>query len=319
MTERLRTRSDLDESAADPLQVRVLHGSPIVSLYDVRCRPHDFRRGPEEWSRTDQIVLPRRGVFERETRGATTLADANHVLFFNREESYRVSHPAGCGDECSVLVFDAALLQEAVWQRDPAWVESGARPFKFTHALSSQLAFLSLEQLRRALRTTTRDRLAVDEAALALLDALLDDAHARRGGAPARARPATVRMHREQAQRARLFLAHHFREELSLEQVARAVHCSPFHLARLFRRDAGLTLHQYRHRLRLREGLLRIADGERNLSALALELGFSSHSHFTDCFRESFGLAPDGYRKLASRRRAGEASKNLEVAPRAAL
>lgn len=319
MTDRLRTRSARLDASTDPLQVRPLHCSKAVSLYDVRCRPCDFGRGPEEWSHADQIVLPRRGVFEREARGETTLADANHVLFFNHDEGYRVSHPAGCGDDCSVIVFDAALLHEAVRQRDPTWAEGMARPFRFAQALSSQQAFLSLEQLRRALHAAERDRLAVDEAALELLDTLLDDAYAQHGSPVQRKGNATQRAHREQARNARLFLTDHFREELSLEQIARAVHCSPFHLARLFRRHAGLTLHQYRHRLRLREGLLRVADGERNLSALALELGFSSHSHFTDCFRESFGLAPASYRKLASsrfERRLLEASKNLEVAAR---
>jgi AraC family transcriptional regulator len=324
MTDRLRTRSARLPASTDPLEVQALHCSRAVSLYDVRCRPCDFGRGPEEWSRADQIVLPRRGVFERETRGETTLADANHVLFFNHDESYRVSHPAGCGDDCSVVVFDAALLHEAVRQRDPSWMESADHPFRFAQALSSQRAFVSLEQLRRALHAAERDVLAIDEAALELLDALLADAYAQHGSPVPRSNDATRRAHREQARCARLFLAEHFREELSLQEIARAVHCSPFHLARLFRRHAGLTLHQYRHRLRLREALLRIADGERNLSALALELGFSSHSHFTDCFRQSFGLAPANYRKLASctfgaretARRSLETSKNLEVAAR---
>lgn len=132
MTQRLRTRASADE-AADPLQVRALHTSPTVSIYDVRCRPHDFGRGPEEWSSTDQIVLPRRGVFARETRGETTRADANQGLFFGRDETSRVAHPGGCGDECSVLVFDAAVLSDAVQQHDPAAArvarERAVRPF----------------------------------------------------------------------------------------------------------------------------------------------------------------------------------------------
>jgi AraC-like DNA-binding protein len=89
-----------------------------------------------------------------------------------------------------------------------------------------------------------------------------------------------------------LFLATCYGEKASLDDVGRAAHASPFHLARLFRRDSGLTIHQYRHRLRLRAALARIADGETNLSELALELGFSSHSHLTDVFRAAFGLSP---------------------------
>src|SRR5690349_13481676 len=50
----------------DPVQtlrVTPLHHSGCVAIYDVRCRPSDFARGPEEWSLTHQIVFPRRGVF----------------------------------------------------------------------------------------------------------------------------------------------------------------------------------------------------------------------------------------------------------------
>ena len=38
--------------------------------------------------------------------------------------------------------------------------------------------------------------------------------------------------------------------------------------------------------------LHRLDQGERTLSALALDLGFSSHSHFTTAFRRHFGVTP---------------------------
>src|SRR6187549_4251425 len=105
----------------DPLQtlrIEPLHDSANVSIYDVCCRPLHSQRGAEEWSLAHQIVFPRRGVFERETSGQKLLADPNQVLFFNREESYRVAHPAGCGDDCTVFVFDERLSREAVGEWD---------------------------------------------------------------------------------------------------------------------------------------------------------------------------------------------------------
>jgi len=75
--------------------------------------------------------------------------------------------------------------------------------------------------------------------------------------------------------------------------------------------------HRYRHRLRLRAALVRIADGETNLSELALDLGFSSHSHLTDAFRLAFGLSPAESRKALDLRRFRQMSRDLEVTPRA--
>jgi AraC-like DNA-binding protein len=300
----------------DPLEtlgVQTLHHSTSVSVYDVCCRPRDFSRGPEERSRTHQIVFPRRGVFEREARGDKLLADANHVLFFLRDEPYRVSHPAGCGDECTVFAFEDALLEAAVRELDPDWAESSRPPFRFGHTPSAQPVFLLHEQLRRAARSGSTPLLALDEAAVRLLRALLESTYRQRGLSSGRSRPSTSELHQQQVQRTALLLSTRFAEDLSLDAIARAVHSSPYHLARVFRRRSGLSIHQYRHRLRLREALQRLAEGSTDLSGLALELGFSSHSHLTDSFRQAFGVPPSEYRKSFDGRKLRELSRNLEV------
>src|SRR5436853_7204404 len=70
-----------------------------------------------------------------------------------------------------------------------------------------------------------------------------------------------------------------------LHAVAKQVGVSPFHLARRFRSETGLTLHQYLLRIRMERALARLVDGEAQLSRLAFDLGFSSHSHFSTVFR----------------------------------
>ena len=54
----------------------------------------------------------------------------------------------------------------------------------------------------------------------------------------------------------------------------------------------GETISGYLLRLRLAAALHRIAEGERNLARLAVELGFSHHSHFSARFRSVFGCTP---------------------------
>ena len=90
------------------------------------------------------------------------------------------------------------------------------------------------------------------------------------------------------------------------------MHASPFHLARVFQQRTGLPVHRYLTKLRLRAALERLADGANDLTALALDLGFSSHSHFTDSFRREFGRAPSEVRQ-ATGRALRQMSKNLEV------
>jgi len=69
-----------------------------------------------------------------------------------------------------------------------------------------------------------------------------------------------------------------------------------FHLARMFRSRTGFSLHAYRNQLRLRAALERLRDPGVDLIDIALDLGFSSHSHFTETFRRSFGKTPSAVR-----------------------
>jgi AraC-like DNA-binding protein len=85
----------------------------------------------------------------------------------------------------------------------------------------------------------------------------------------------------------------------TLDSIALHVGCSPYHLSRVFRRASGRTLHAYLTHLRLREWLPRALEPGSDLAAVAFESGFSSHSHFTATFRQTFGLTPSGLRRVA--------------------
>jgi AraC-like DNA-binding protein len=66
-------------------------------------------------------------------------------------------------------------------------------------------------------------------------------------------------------------------------------------LARIFRRETGLSLHRQLTRLRLRDALEHLANGKPDLTGLALDLGFSSHAHFSHSFRHEFGSTPSEF------------------------
>lgn len=107
-------------------------------------------------------------------------------------------------------------------------------------------------------------------------------------------------------------------EPLRLADIAEAVRWSPYHLARLFRDACGLPLHRYRNRLRLRRAMERVAAGERDLTRIAIEHGFSSHSHLDTAFRREFGFSRSALRRPLDSRRMREMSKILKVGTEAA-
>lgn len=239
------------------------------------------------------------------------VADAGRAVFFRRDVPYRVSHPDGHGDRCTVLRYSRDVLRDAVGAYDPQAAEQSGSFFRFSHCPADRQVYQMQTRFRTRRPETDRTDGSADELGIRILDSVLCAAYAAAGVHPPKSSPVTARVHREIADGTRTLLARRFRERLTLQEIARAVHCSPFHLARIFRREVGSSLHRHVTSLRLRAALERLADGEGDLTALALELGFSSHSHFTDAFRREFGIAPRDFRGSLSRSR--EKSKILKV------
>lgn len=321
------------------LRESVIFQSALACAADIRCRPHDCARTPEETTEYSSIAFVRSGVFCKHVHGEEVVADATQVVFFNRREPYRVSHPVHGGDDCLSLRLDAGLMCDAAAVIDPSVAETPDRPFPWSSAQCSPRAALLMQSVRCD-RRLHDDPVRADEVCLELLKLALEgvrweprrrtvvatgcsQAAYGRGAAGGRGRRSeTAHHHSRIADRTRLFLAANYCGRITLSDAAEAVGCSAFHLVRLFRSETGLPVHRYLNRLRLRAGVEQLAESRGELTGLALALGFSSHSHFTDAFRREFGMSPSSFRReLAksgnSRRRLAadlpQASKKLEV------
>ena len=102
--------------------------------------------------------------------------------------------------------------------------------------------------------------------------------------------------------RAKEYLHAHRCERIPLERIAKAVGVSPVYLTQEFTRSEGVPLYQYQLYLRLVRSLQQLRDCD-DITQLALELGFYSHSHFGATFRRAFGLAPSEFRQNIRSRR----------------
>jgi AraC family transcriptional regulator len=306
----------------NPLTFRSLYEGSLVSVRDYRCLISCGGPGAEEHPDTSQIVLMRYGAFTKHFGRQSVTADVNHAVFFSKESTYRVSHPADCGDRGTVFVPSLQALNEIIRELDPTIDDHPERPFPFITGPCASDVFLRHRELAQRLevaadnQSASADPLWIEVAALQLISNALEAAFAQRGlASPAkrRQRKGTETEHADRVEEAKTYLASRMSERITLDDIARAVGSSPFHLARIFHHQTGAPLHRYLICLRLRTSLERLADGARDLTALALELGFTSHSHFTDSFRREFGCTPSEVRRGVSGRGLREMSKNLEV------
>lgn len=92
------------------------------------------------------------------------------------------------------------------------------------------------------------------------------------------------------------YLHAHFREVVTLAQVAAAADVHPVHLARDFRRRQGVTVGDYIRRLRVEFACRQLVTTDRPIVDIAFLSGFCDHSHMTRVFRRHTGLTPVEFR-----------------------
>ena len=90
---------------------------------------------------------------------------------------------------------------------------------------------------------------------------------------------------------------------------------SPFHLCHVFRQMAGTSIYGYVLQERLAHALDAVLDGGDDLTTVALDAGFASHSHFTARFRGFFGCTPAALRRTANTHRIAELRKIVTARP----
>lgn len=93
------------------------------------------------------------------------------------------------------------------------------------------------------------------------------------------------------------FMAAHFAEHISLEDICRYAGLSKSALCRAFLKEKGITPYRYLENVRVNEARRLLEQGTAPLEA-AVRTGFSDQSHFTNYFSRFTGLAPGVYRDM---------------------
>ena len=252
----------------DELSVRTLLKTKAVTLLDVACRGTCRHRSPEECASATHMVFPYRGVYVRHVGRSEAVAEANQVLFFNRGEGYQISHPVAGGDACLSMVVAEPVRAEFAPQK----------PNELRRRIATEAQTL-LVQLRHRLVNQLIGELEAESMALVLARSAL--------GAGV---PLGTWGKRKLVERAKLVLASDLARRWTLSDVASEVGVSPVYLTQVFKQVEGVPLYRYQLRLRLARALELLPGAD--ISALSMDLGFSSHSHFTASFRRAYGRTP---------------------------
>lgn len=272
-------------------RVRWRYADDRFAVADWRCsgtRPG--APASDEVTRHFEINLQRRGWHVRSVARRRFFIDPLHHTLWPAHSGFRLSDNTAHPQAATLLFVAHEVVEEAI----ATIASTNAAMFRKLQVLPAHWQSSELTACHaRLLATDPDDLLAVEEQSLALIRGVVAEAAGssdiddRRESAPTIAA----------VDDARSYILSRYREPLSLSAIAASCRVAPSTLCAMFPRVVGMPVWKYVRRLRLQEAALALAEGAEDLSSLALDLGFSSHSHFAQAFRAHFGAPPSQFRR----------------------
>ena len=93
------------------------------------------------------------------------------------------------------------------------------------------------------------------------------------------------------------FIEENLSNDVSIAAMAELVRLSPYHFSRSFKRSFGVPPHHYHTNRRIERAKLLLADPDTSVTRVAMHVGFSATSAFTDTFHRVTGETPTAYRR----------------------
>lgn len=270
------------------LSSQLLLNTETATIRDVVCRGECRHRSAEEWAHATHLVFPYRGVYVRHLGRNDAVAEANQVLLFNAAESYRISHPVEGGDACLSFAIGERFLLELAPKEHVR--EGDTFAFRRQRLRIDPRAQALVALLRHSLNRKVVETLEAETLALTLVRRALGErtSHATRASLG----------RQKLVDRAKLVLSSDLARRWTLAEIAAEVGVSPVYLTQVFRQVEDVPLYRYQLRLRLARALDLLGRYD-DLTRLSMDLGFSSHSHFSSAFRQAYGRTPAEFQRSA--------------------
>jgi len=273
------------------LSVKLQLDTATANVRDVICGGDCRHKSAAECAQTTFLVFPYRGVYVRHVGRQDSVAESNQVLFFNKGEEYRISHPVEGGDACLSVGVAEHWLDELTPKEHVRDVDG--LTFRRQRLRIDARTQALVATLRYSLDRKVAETLEAETLTLTLIRRALGERTSHAAGASAG--------RQKLVDRAKLLLSSDTARRWTLSEIGSAVGVSPVYLTQVFQQVEGMPLYRYQLRLRLARALDLLGQYS-DLTSLSMDLGFSSHSHFTASFRQAYGRTPAEFQRSVNLR-----------------
>ena len=255
-----------------------------LSVIDYACEAGPDTEPFVERHERHSISYVRRGSFAVQSQGRTFDLIPGSLFVGYPGDEYVCTHDHHiCGDECLSVQLEPELA-ESIACRAEVWRGIGVPPLA---------EMMVLGELAQSVARGDSD-IGMDEAALVFASRFAGTVVGK-----TRERISAQARERRRAVDAAAWIEAHSTQDIDLARVAKRSGISVFHFLRVFANVLGVTPHQYLVRARLKHAARLLADEERAVTDIALDVGFADLSNFVRSFRHAAGVSPREFRKAA--------------------
>jgi AraC-like DNA-binding protein len=274
--------------------IHTLFESGFYRIMDFRCRCTNCKTSKPEYSDSFCISFVRKGNFLFNVFRHSLDSYSGCVLVTKPGYERTVTHVHTVPDECTIFEFTTGFYRQLLEQY-------GGIQFFRDNDLHSTLVKTTTETeflhfyVMRLLLSHTATKLELDHLVIELIGKVLTGVTDYRPDY--RITEKLKRNHLVTIERAKSYITDNFTNDISLLEIARHCHTSPFHFSRLFKTFTSCSPHQFLLAIRLQQAEMLLSNRSLPVADIAFTCGFNSIEHFTAVFRKHYNCPPAAFRK----------------------
>lgn len=275
--------------------IRILFQSDVYQVERYQCHCDICSISNAEYEDCFCVSFIQKGYFEYRTFKKEDDVHTGRILISKPGFPHTTRHIDQQPDITTTFEFRAGFFEtiKASYTARAGWFLNN--PDVHSLVISSEAALDHLHHIFLQRLHPAPDKLYMDELVMHLVDRIMNKLGNVVAVPPL---PDAIRQyHLPTIEQAQDYLLQHFREDISLQQVAQHCHTSPFHFSRIFKSVLGVSPHQYLLGIRLHQAKRLLAETRQPVSDIAYDCGFNSLEHFATAYKKQYAISPSGYRK----------------------
>ncbi len=280
--------------------VRLLHQSDFYRIVDFKCHCRVCSVTGPEYNNSFNISFLRSGFFEYRSFRRKDELHTGRVLISKPGYEHTTRHIDNQPDIVTIFDFRRSFYEDTILVQYGSRLPWILRNNDLHSLMVNSTPGLEYQhhRLLEKIKSGHYSALEIDQMVIRLLENLMEMMGLARspGIVPDRLK----QQHLGTVEAARDFILSHFREPLSLQQIATHCHVSPFHFSRIFKTISSTSPHQYLNAVRLNHARILVSETSSTVASIAYECGFNSPEHFVTAYRNHFKVSPSAHRSLAA-------------------